>query len=735
MLQYVIPHVPKTAVSINEKLAMDKENGKICFCTLSGPVYTCEADDKPAIRFAQGMLISLNLATAIELSKALGVNRSTVTRNFNIYESRGMAGFVNNYNSHRPLKLTRSKQLTVNRLLDKGTTITAAAQKVGVTEGCIRSAIKKGLIERRITPVESPAESMDLKGPSARSQEDVGSKSGVAVKREMDRVLASKGMIEEAAPQFAPNESVKYSGVLLALPFLMDLNYLEAGKKVYGTLKRGYYGLESIFLVLAFMALLRIKNPEQIKKSSVGDLGIVLGLDRCPEVKTIRRKLNELGLQKKSLQFMESLSRKWIEQDENITGFVYIDGHVRPYHGKKHTLPKTHVARRRLCMPATTDFWVNGTDCEPLFFVTAPANDSLLSMIDNEIIPGLKQMSGDRRSTLVFDREGWSPKQFSKWQKAGIDTITYRKGRYEPWPKDCFIEVTSQVREKPVTYKLSERSIRLKKNGWFREVRRLCDNGHQTSVITTRQDLSMEEIARRMFLRWNQENYFKYMREEYGLDHLVSRGVESANTERLVPNPQKKALKKEREKKLRQLKTKKEHYATKAADNDEKQCRTMRGFNISNYGLKTEIKRIEMQIKALEGQIRELPDKVRIIEVLEKDKIIRLETEKKRLTDAVKMACYRAETQMYETVGHHAAFARNPDEGRSFLQRIFQQPADIIPNHDKSQLEVRFHTMSTQRENDALKKICDVVNEEKLSYPGTNLKLVFKAACVALENA
>jgi hypothetical protein len=735
MLQYVIPHVPKTAVPINEKLAMDKENGKICFCSSSGPVYTCETDDKPALRFAQGMLISLNLATAIELSKALGINRSTVTRNFNIYESRGMSGFVNNYTSHGPLKLTRSKQLTVKRLLDEGSTIVAAAQKVGVTEGCIRAAIKKGLIERPVTPKETPAESVHLKGPSARSQEDAGSKSGVAVKREMDRVMASKGLIEEAAPEFAANESVKYAGVLLALPFLMGLNYLEAGKNAYGALKRGYYGLQSIFLVLAFMALLRIKNPEQIKTGNVGDLGIVLGLDRCPEVKTIRRKLNELGLQNRSLQFMENLSRAWIELDEEITGFVYIDGHVRPYHGRKHTLPKTHVARRRLCMPATTDFWVNGTDCDPLFFVTAPANDSLLSMIDNEIIPGLKQMSGDRRVTLVFDREGWSPRQFLKWQKAGIDTITYRKGRYEPWPEDCFVEVVSQVREKSVTYKLSERSIRLKKNGWFREVRRLCDNGHQTSIITTRQDLSLEEIARRMFLRWNQENYFKYMREEYGLDHLVSRDVEPADTERLVPNPQKKALKKEREQRLRQLKAKKEHYATKAADNDEKQCRTMRGFNISNYGLKTQIKRIERQINAIEDQIRELPDKVKIKEVLDKDKIVRLETEKKRLTDAIKMACYRAETQMYEAVGHHAAFARNFDEGRSFLQRVFHQPADIIPNQDEDQLVVRFHTMSTQRENSALKKICDVVNEEKLSYPGTNLKLVFKAPCVALENA
>lgn len=65
---------------------------------------------------------------------------------------------------------------------------------------------------------------------------------------------------------------------------------------------------------------------------------------------------------------------------------------------------------------------------------------------------------------------------------------------------------------------------------------------------------------------------------------------------------------------------------------------------------------------------------------------------------------------------------------------MFQQPADIIPNYDEIRLEVRFHTMPTQLENSALKKFCDVVNEENLSYSGANLKLVFKAICVALKN-
>ncbi len=532
----------------------------------------------------------------------------------------------------------------------------------------------------------------------------------------------------EALPEFSPNEGVHYAGVLLALPFLADLNYLSTGQKIYGTLKKGYYGLQSILLTFAFMALLRIKTPEQLKNGNPGDFGIVLGLDRCPEVKTLRRKLSELGLRNKSGQFMESLSSKWVDQDKDIVGFAYIDGHVRPYHGKKHILPKTHVARRRLCMPATTDFWVNGSNCEPLFFVTTEANDSLLSRVKDDIIPELNRLSKDDRVTLVFDREGWSPNRFLKWKESGIDVLTYRKGNYEPWPEDCFAEVTSQVRGEPVTYMLGERSIKINKKGWVREVRRLCDNGHQTSIISTRQDLSMEEVASRMFFRWNQENYFKYMREEYSLDHLVSRDVEQADVGRMVPNPHKKQMIKQYAKQERQLAKKKEHYATKVVDNNEKKCRTMRGFNISNFGLKTDIQWLEEKLETLKKQIKQLPDKVQINQVLNEDEIVRLETEKKRLTDTIKMTCYRAETELVKTIDQAQCFSRTIDEGRTFIKKVFQQPADIIPHHDDRKMEVRFHTMSTQRENKALKELCGIVNEERFLYPGTKLTLLFKAA-------
>jgi hypothetical protein len=42
----------------------------------------------------------------------------------------------------------------------------------------------------------------------------------------------------------------------------------------------------------------------------------------------------------------------------------------------------------------------------------------------------------------------------------------------------------------------------------------LTDDGHQTQVITSRWDLTDIEVAYRMFERWRQENFFKYLREE-----------------------------------------------------------------------------------------------------------------------------------------------------------------------------------------------------------------------------
>ena len=734
MLQSCIPFLPKGTQIINEHVALYRHDGQLEFYTASGPIFSCREEDRFGLRLAQGILIKDTTVTCAQLAKALGINRSTVYRNSQTYARSGAAGLMMDRSNRGPYKLKGEKLKKVQSLLDQGSSVYAAAKAVSVSHACIRDAICKGRIKRREQPGPRPDGAVVAKSPSQRSTEDNACTLGIGTKREAERMLASQGKLEEATPAFSSHESVRYAGVLLALPALASQGLLDAGTAVYGRLKHGFYGLCSILLTLSFMALLRIKNPEQLKGRAPGELGIILGLDRVPEAKTLREKIIEMGLRNKAGDFMGYLSRRWADQDEDLLGFVYIDGHVRPYHGRKYTLPKTHVARRRLCMSATTDFWVNDSACDPLFLVTAEANDSLLSMLDSRIIPELKKLAGNgRRVTLIFDREGWSPASFERWFKEGIDVITYRKGKYEPWPLECFMEIESRVRDKAVTYQLGDRSILVRKGFWMREVRRLCENDHQTSVMTTRQDLDFEEIARRMFLRWNQENYFRYMREEFALDHLVTPDVEPADVERMVPNPEKKEKRKAIEKLKKEQGSLKVDYADKVVANDEKQRKTVRGLNIANPGMKKQISTLEKEIEKANTELKQIPAKVAVKQALKGQEIVRLETERKLLTDTVKMVSYRAETALFNLLGPH--FDRNNDEGRAFLKNVFQQPADIIPDEERNVLMVRLHTMANPRSNRLLRILCERVNETKYVFPGTKLKLVFEAPNVAFEGA
>jgi hypothetical protein len=382
-------------------------------------------------------------------------------------------------------------------------------------------------------------------------------------------------------------------------------------------------------------------------------------------------------------------------------------------------------------MPATTDFWVNDKNCEPLFLVTAEANDSLLSMIDGQVIPDLKKLAGDRRITLIFDREGWSPESFARWYKQGIDVITYRKGKYDPWPQDCFIETVSCIADQPVTYRLGQRSIRMGKSFWMREVRRLCDSGHQTSVMTTRQDLTAERIATRMFSRWNQENFFRYMRHEYNMDHLLTYNTEAADSERLVPCPEYKAKRKEISRMKAELEKLQKEYGQRAFENKETQRPSMRGFNIANAGYKSRIRFLQEQIEKAKTELKQMPQKVPLKKVMDQHEIVRLERERKYLSDILKMICYRSETSLLNLLSPH--FTRATEEGRAFLKSVFQLPADILPDEQAGTLTIKFHTMANPRSNKALKDLCEIMNAEAFSFPQTSLKMVFEAPPVASE--
>jgi Transposase protein len=339
----------------------------------------------------------------------------------------------------------------------------------------------------------------------------------------------------------------------------------------------------------------------------------------------------------------------------------------------------------------------------------------------------VRRLVGGRRVTLCFDREGWSPKFFRECHGAGFDVLTYRRGPYAAWRRNAFRPVTATVDGRAVLYTLAERAVAVLPDFRMREVRRLCDNGHQTAILTTRHDLPLAVVAYRMFERWTQENFFRYMRQHFALDALLTYAVEPADPERTIPNPARKALRKQLAEARTTLKALEQEYGHAAQQNPEGRRPTMRGFKIAHGALGQQIRAQARGCHRLEVRLKALPDRVPLKAVLDEEAIVKLAPEAKHLTDTIKMVAYRAETALARCLAPH--YAKTEDEGRALIREMLSSSADIVPDADR--LRIRLHSLANPRSNQALALLCATLNALVLPYPGTNLTLVYEAPGVA----
>jgi hypothetical protein len=209
---------------------------------------------------------------------------------------------------------------------------------------------------------------------------------GVAAADVEGRLAASVGELAAVAPRFVPALDVPNGGVLCALPALLAVGLLDDVAR-HLTLPKGYYGLDSLLMLLAFMALARLPSIESLRYCAPGEWGNLLGLDRVPEVRTLRAKIHLLAREEQPAQWSAALCERWMAAVPEQAGVLYIDGHVRVYHGSQTQLPRHYVARQRLCLRATTDYWVNAMDGQPFFVVNQAVDPGLIQVIEQEMLP------------------------------------------------------------------------------------------------------------------------------------------------------------------------------------------------------------------------------------------------------------------------------------------------------------------------------------------------------------
>lgn len=742
-----LPAAPHSMV-INPRCSVRIEADQRVVVVGGLPVHHYRAGDAVAESYAMVFLVESGFAQQTDVARAFGRSVRSVRRYQGRYAQGGMAALGGEAGWRRGRRRISGSRLRIIEMLkSQGLSNRSIAHRLGVSEKAIRKQVGPtrpgdsaqlaldGIAGSRSAMVASPAtpggeeaagvrsadDRTDERDPPADDAEPVPmSLDRNASDRSFDRHLAHLGLLDDAVPLFREGASVPGAGVLLALPCLIESGLFRISRKLYGEVGPAFYGLRTTLLTLLFMALLRIKRPEHLKERDPAAFGRLLGLDRAPEVKTLRRRLTRLAAHHRAEQLGAELARLRVEQRGHLMGFLYIDGHVRAYHGHRSIASKAYVARRHLAMPATTDYWINDRSGDPLLLVTGDLGQALSKALP-QLLDEVRNVVGERRVTIVFDRGGWSPKLFAAMIKDGFDVLTYRKGRCRRINERRFVRRRARLDGCRVDYLLHDQPVRfLKGKLRLRQVTRLCETGHQTQVLTSRQDLRDIEVAWRMFDRWRQENFFKYMREEFLLDALVDYQTEPEEPTRTIVNPQRRALDKQVRATRADLAKLERQYGAAAADNTDRHRPTMRGFKRAHAGLGKQLRAARVRLARLLAKRRHVPERVEVRD-LEGSAVVKLASERKHLTDIIKMVAYQAESDLLALLRPH--YSRAEQEGRTLLHELFAAHADI--HLSERELHITLAPLSSPHRTRAAQALCLALDKTATTFPGARLTMRF----------
>jgi len=740
--QALLPLIPDGATQISDRISVVRHNDEWTYFCGVAPIFRHPETDRRTFRMFTAQLVCQGACQQVDIVRTFGVSSNSVKRSVKTYREHGAAGFYRPRKVRGATVLTDQVQVQAQELLSRGCSRREVADQLDVRYDTIRKAINQGRLHESTEPIGTPRTDSELSAASDKSErsvDDASAELGVACTRPEERVLAAFGMLQGAPTRFENCRDVSFGGVLCALPALEANGLFEHLKESFPALG-GYYTTLQVITLLAYMALCRIKTVEQLQYEAPGELGKLMGLDRVPEVRCLRNKLSQLSQASAPEQWSGLLSRQWLGESPDLLGTLYVDGHVRLYHGKQTELPRRYVSRQRLCLRGTTDYWVNDALGLPFFSVERPIDQGILEAIENDIVPRLlkdlprqptpEELEADPhrcRFVLIFDREGYSPVFFKKmWQEHRIACITYHKFPQENWRQEEFAEVSITLPGgEAVSMRLAERGswIGDKKKGlWVREVRKLTASGHQTSLISSAYGQLAPQDMARLLSRWSQENFFRYMMEHYAIDLLSEYQTEEIpGTNRPVVNPRWRDL----DSRFRSLKGKLQRVQAEFAahtlhpETDEK---TVPKWEQRKSELVETIEQWEHELADVKQHRKDTPHHLSWEDLPSDDKFERLAPSRKRLMDTVKMIAYRAETAITRVVREVLTRA---DDARSLVRDLFRTEADLSPDTQAGLLRVAVHPMANPRSNRAIKHLLEVLNASEFAFPGTTLKLVY----------
>ena len=693
-------------------------------------------DDVAGRRWAAVQLARAKAAPLVAVAAGFGVDPLTVRRWRQSMDRDGIVGLV-------PVKRGPKGP---SRLTPEVVARIRAGRADGMSKAALARAeqVAPSSVHRALAPAPVAAGTADDTGAAVpevapEPADDVDVPAGVVSEatpvvpapadRSAERCAARFGELEFAAPVFAPAGRVPLAGLFTAFPALAATGLLDSAKTVFGGLPAGFYGLDTMLIEGVLRALAGAARAEAAGTIDPYALGPILGLDRAPEVKTIRHRIAMLADTGKAPEVLAVMAEHHLAADPERAAVLYVDGHVRTYAGTRR-VGKTHVARLKFPAPATVETWVCDAKGDPVLVVMAEPGAALAGEL-RRLLPTMRAAVGDDRRVLVgFDRGGWSPALFADMHQAGFDVLTWRKGSIPDIAPGLFDDVTHTDPDTGVehTWTAADTTVHLPigttgRVFTMRQITKIAADGHQAHLLTTRTDLSPGEVIWRMGARWRQENYFRYARIRFDLDSHDSYAVTDDDPNRMVPNPAKKTA----HKKVLAART---HHTQVQAATDAKMLAattpppgtTILFTNAEHNAITADLHAAGKALDAVEQAHRDTPARVRLGDLHPDQQVLDVNT--KLVHHMIRITAFNIATTLARTITTDTGYAKARTEAHTLVRAILAATGDIEPGPDT--LTITLDPLPTPRANAALAELCEHLTATGTCYPGTDLTLHYR---------
>lgn len=701
-------------------------------------IFVFDASDREAEAACMALLSRAGLACDVDIASAFGVHRNTVGRLVGRFRAEGMAAVVPAKRGPKgPSKASRevldvvagyAETMTGRQLVEMVAERTGVRLSLSYVQHlaalCRGHQLEIATEADSDTTIESDTPETDVDSDVASDVasdvvcDDAGA--GVAV----DEVAAEHAdagvddaLVFDPPPVLPKRVSGRYMGVALYYPALAAVGLVDVARCLFRLPRSERFGVRAVFSTLFFMTVLSKTTVESAKHLRRREFGAMVGTGRAPAVRTLRRKLVELVAQAKASEFGTALARQWVDSGVVATAYLYVDGHMKTYTGKRR-LQEVWNSQRRMPLPGIHSYFVGDAAGRPLLFLTEPLSANLAKAMPR-VVEAVRDVVGDRTFTMIFDRGGYDGKLFAWLEGERIGFITYQRGN----PKlsdDAFCRRETRFEGRRVRFHLAEDEVTVGGTGPWRRIVIRTKDGHQTPIITSLgRETGAARIACLMFARWRQENLFKYMGEHHGLDTLASYAAAPADPDTQIPNPERKRLDRQIAELRKQAAVLRAELGDALLNEPKENSRSAHGLKIAQRGAVKHLRQIERDIDRLVAARKPLPARISIADAGTGREVMCLEH--KAIIDRVKISAYNAEDWLCDRLVAHYP---NLHDVRDLL-RSFAELSGEIRTADGTVI-VTLDPPDTPKHRRALRGLVTDLNLIGATYPGTDIPVTYQ---------